>query len=357
LQEEYLFYCHMLTQQQILKIVIIVASSFVAGWLTRKMILPFLYRLTHKTKWKSDELILKSIGKWVIFWFFLGACYYLLPILVEAFAISPDTHEFLKDSFKGLYIFSVTWVVADILAGVLQIRSGDPGSEIQSSSILENIIKVIVYCIGLILILQNFGVAIAPLLTALGVGGLAVALALQPTLSNLFSGIHIITSGKMNIGDFIQLENGKSGFIRDITWRNTTIETGQNNMIIIPNSKLADSIVENFFLINREIIFSVPVGVAYDNDLQQVEKISTEVAKEILINQPGGVREFQPVVQFVNFGEGKMELKIILKVKEYADQFTVRSEFIKALHQRYQAENIRIPCPVQQVILEKPDKR
>jgi small-conductance mechanosensitive channel len=341
----------MLKQEQLIEIAIVIVGSLILGWLVKKIVFPFLYRLSRKTKWKSDDLIVESIGHWVIFWFFLGACFYTLPILVKAFSINNKLSIFLDNLLWSLFIFSTSWVIARVVAGMIQIRSKSDGSEIPSSSILGNIIKVIIYCLGFILILQTFGIAITPLVTALGVGGLAVALALQPTLSNLFSGLQIIASGKINIGDFVQLENGKKGFVRDITWRNTTIETGQNNIVIVPNSKMADSIVENFFLINKEITFHVEVRVSYDSDLEKVEKVSIETAKNVLQKSDGGIKDFSPVVLFYNFGEIGIDLKIFLRVKEYADQFMITSEFIKALQKNYKESGIKIPFPVRTVFL------
>lgn len=347
----------MLNNQQIIEISIAILGSLVLGWLVKRFIFPFFHKLTLKTKWKSDDLIIESIGRWVIFWFFLGACFYVLPIFTEALSISPKNETLLKTLLVSLFIFSATMVAAQIIAGMLKIRSTKDNSEIPSSSILGNIVKVIVYIIGFILILHNFGVAIAPLVTALGVGGLAVALALQSTLSNLFSGLQIIASGKFNIGDFVQLDNGQKGFIRDINWRNTTIETAQNNFIIVPNSKMADSIVENFFLVNKEITFYISLGVAYESDLEKVEKVSIEVARAILKISDGGVKEFEPFVRFYNFGDSSIDLKIFLRVKEYANQFLITSEFIKALQKRYQAEGINIPFPIRTVLLNKESEK
>ena len=343
----------MLNQNQIIEIAVVLAGSLVTGWLVKRFLFPFLYKLTHRTKWKSDDLIIKCIGQWVITWFFLGACVYLLSVFVDAFAISSKRENLIRDILAAFFIFTLTYVAAKVTAGMIQIRSQKDGNVIPSTSILGNIIRVIIYCIGLILILQNFGIAIAPLLTALGVGGLAVALALQPTLSNLFSGLQIIASGKINLGDFVQLENGQKGFVRDITWRNTTIETGQNNIIIVPNSKMADSIVENFYLINREVTFHIPVGVSLDSDLDKVEKVSIAVAKSILEKFDTGVKDFVPFVHFHNFGEYSIGVKIFLRVNEYADQFLITSEFIKALQRAYKAENIVIPYPVRTVLLNK----
>lgn len=343
----------MLNQNQIIEISIAISASLVTGWVVKKFLFPFFYKITRRTKWKSDDLIVKSIGQWVIFWFFLGACFYILPIVSDAFSLSSNKEDFVISLLSSLFIFSLTHVVANVVSGLIQIRSQKDGSIIPSTSILGNIIKVIIYCLGLILILQNLGIAIAPLVTALGVGGLAVALALQPTLSNLFSGLQIIASGKINIGDFVQLENGQKGIVKDITWRNTTIETGQNNIIIVPNSKMADSIIENYYLINREITFHIPVGISYDSDLESVEKISIEVAKLVLDKFDGGVKDFMPYVHFYNFGEYNIGMKIFLRVNEYADQFMITSEFIKALQKRYKLENIIISYPIRTVLLKK----
>ncbi|HMU46655.1 MAG TPA: mechanosensitive ion channel family protein [Chitinophagaceae bacterium] len=340
-----------LTQRQLIEISIAVVGSLLLGFLIKKLLFPFLYRFTHKTKWKSDDLIIESIGQWIIFWFFLGSCLYAFPILIETFSFARKNESILRNLIGALYILSFTFIIARIAAGLLQIRSQRDGSEIPATSILGNIAKAIIYCIGLILILQKFGVAIAPLVTALGVGGIAVALALQPTLSNLFSGLQLIASGKINIGDFVQLEGGQKGFIRDITWRNTTIETAQNNVVIVPNSKMADSIIENFFLTDREITFNVLVGVGYESDLDKVEKVSIQVAAEILSKFDGGVKGFEPFVRFYNFGDSSIDLKVFMRVKEYADQFMITSEFIKALQKRYNQEGINIPFPIRTVIM------
>ncbi len=342
-----------LTNQQLIEIGIAAGGSIILGWLIRRLVFPFLFRLTRKTKWKSDDLVVESIARWVVFWFFLGACVYVLPIFTDTFSFASRNEEYIKNIIGSLYIFSLTWVAARIVAGLLHIRSGKDDHEFASTSILGNIAKAIIYCIGLILILQTFGVAIAPLLTALGVGGIAVALALQPTLSNLFSGLQLIASGKINIGDLVKLEGGQQGFIKDITWRNTTIETGQNNVIVVPNSKMADSIVENFFLMDRKINYSVLARVGYESDLEKVERVSIQVAKEILSTHAGGMKEFQPLVRFFNFGESAIDLKIYLEVKEYADQFLITSEFIKALHKRYRQEGITIPYPIRTIIMDK----
>ncbi len=138
--------------------------------------------------------------------------------------------------------------------------------------------------------LQSFGISVTPLLTALGVGGLAVALALQDTLSNLFAGINILLSKQTKVGDFIKLSTGEEGFVEDLNWRSTTIRQLANNMVVVPNQKIATSIITNYALPETECSMLVAVGVSYDSDLDHVEKITVAVAKEVLRDTDGAVK-------------------------------------------------------------------
>jgi small-conductance mechanosensitive channel len=337
-----------MTSNEILYLSIYIGGGLAAGWLIQQTIIPALKKIAKKTKWKSDDLIITNISRWIVFWFFLLGC--LLG--AQQVELSEKWSGIVLKIISSLFIFSLTWIIARIAAGMLDIRSSKDDSVIPSTSIIGNILKVIIYCIGLMVILQSLGVSVTPILTALGVGGLAVALALQPTLSNLFSGLQIIASGKLNVGDMVQLENGQRGIITDITWRNTTIRTAQNNIVIVPNSKMADSIVENYNLTDQVMEFSVTVGVSYDSNLDLVERVSVEVAKEVLQKMEEGVNEAQPYVRFFNFGQHSIDLKIFLTVKDFAGQFPVASEFIKALQKRYKQEGIQIPFPIRTVIVK-----
>ena len=186
-------------------------------------------------------------------------------------------------------------------------------------------------------------------------GGLAVALALQNTLSNLFSGLQIISSGNFNKGDFIKLHTGEEGFIEDITWRSTTIRAASDHIIIVPNSKLADMTVSNYYLPQHEITFSVELTVSYESDLSFVENIIKAVIKETMYESANGIKEFEPEISFTAFADSGIRIKAFLRVNNYPAQFQVRSTFIKKLHVRFAKEGIHIPYPVTTVLM-KTDK-
>ena len=208
---------------------------------------------------------------------------------------------------------------------------------------LANIVRAVVFAVGILVILQGLGISITPVLTALGVGGLAVGLALQDTLSNFFSGIRILASGKIRPGDFIRLEGGLEGTVQDITWGQTTLRQPSNNLIIVQNAKLAQAITTNISLPAAELSVSVPVNVAYGSDLERVERVTLEVARAVQAEVPGALRGYEPAVLFGALGPVSVQMSVVLRASAWDQQSALISEFIKRLLARYAAEGIEIP--------------
>lgn len=335
-----------MSKQAILQLVIYLVSGFIIGLFLHKIIMPLLARLAAKTSLKSDDLFVKTIRKWVIPWFLaLGLFLGLKQLDMES-----RFYFWIENGLMIFYILSGTLIIANIVSGMIKIKATGSDTIIPSSSIISNIVIVLIYCIGLLIILQSLGVSITPVLTALGVGGLAVALALQNTLSNLFAGLQIISSGNFNKGNFVKLASGEEGFIEDITWRSTSIKSMSDHIIIVPNAKLADMIVSNYHLPQTQLNFVVEIGVSYDSDLDHVETVTKEVILQTLQENEAGVKDFEPVVRFFAFGESSIKMKAILGVQDYSAQFAIKSAFIKKLLVRFNKEGIIIPFPTRTVL-------
>ncbi|MBL0182997.1 MAG: mechanosensitive ion channel family protein [Chitinophagaceae bacterium] len=334
-----------MTDDDIFKLALYIIAGFVVGFIVHKLVMPLLAKLASKTKLKSDDLIIETIRKWDISWFVA------LGLFLGLRRIDMDVHyhTWLENGLMIFYIFSATLILARVISGMLRIKATGTDTVIPSSSIIGNIVRGIIYIIGLLIILQSQGISITPILTALGVGGLAVALALQPTLSNLFAGLQIIASGKLNHGDFVKLSTGEDGYIDDITWRSTTIRGDADHTVIVPNSKLADMIVINYYLPDRELSFSVEFGISLRNDLDHVERITKEVISETQKETEGGVSDFEPLVRYYAVGDNRINVRAILRVHEYSQKFPVRHAFIKKLHTRFQQEGIRLAVPLQAI--------
>jgi small-conductance mechanosensitive channel len=276
-----------------------------------------------------------------------------LYAVMEIMTIPPRPLLFLQKLFHSLVIMSMTLMVAHLGSGYLKQKLGKTSETFASTSILATTIDLTVYAIGILILLESFGVSISPLITALGVGGLATALALQDTLVNLFSGINILVSKQIKMGDFVKLSSGEEGYVVDMNWRNTTIKTPTENMVVVPNQKIASSIITNYTQPVAECSITIPLGVSYDSDLEHVENVTVAVAKEILQETEGGVNGFTPFVRYGSFAESSINLNVILRVKTVTAQHLIRHEFIKRLHARYQQEGIIIPFPTRTVNLEQ----
>jgi small-conductance mechanosensitive channel len=321
-----------------------IVGGVLIGIVIEKIILVRLKKFATRTKWQGDEIIVGALQGLVILWFSIGGIYAALAFL----PLKPSIVVLVNKILIIVLILTATLVCAKIVGGLLKFH-GEKTSTIPSASLLINITRIVIFTIGILIILQSLGISITPLITALGVGGLAVALALQPTLSNLFAGIQIIASKQLEVGDYVELDTGQRGYVTDISWRNTKIREIPNNIVVVPNARLADAIVTNFNQPQKELSFQVECGVGYESNLERVEQIAIDVAKQVLKDVQGGLSDFQPFVRFYAFGESSIDFKVFLKVKEYVNQFLARHEYIKALHKRFNEEGINIPFPIRTV--------
>ncbi len=201
-------------------------------------------------------------------------------------------------------------------------------------------------------LLNLWGVSITPILTALGVGGLAVALALQDTLSNLFAGFYVTVARQVRLGDYIRLNTGEEGYVTDIGWRSTTIRALANNMILIPNSKLGQAIVTNYYLPEKRMGVSIQIGVAHDCDPDRVERVLRDEAQAAAREIPGMLAEPAPDISFdPGFGDWALSFTLGYNVEEFAVQYRVRHELRKRILKRLRAEKIDMPFPTRTIYM------
>jgi len=327
---------------------IALAAGFLAAFLSRTL-LRWLAKHAKRTRWSGDDVIvdaLRTVVPWAAIAGGSAAAAAVLPL-------TRTVQHHVNQTLTVLLIFVVTLSAARVVAGlvrtVTQSRSGVAGS----ATIFVNITRILVLAIGFLVVLQTLGISIAPLLTALGVGGLAVALALQDTLANLFAGVHILASKTVQPGDYIRLSSGEEGYVVDINWRQTTVRQLSNNLVVIPNGQLAKTNMTNYTRPEQQLTVLVQVGVAYDSDLEHVEKVTTDVVAEVMTEITGAVPDHEPAVRFHTFGDSRIGFTVILGVGEFSDQYRIKHEFIKRLHKRYRAEGIRIPAPTRTVALQQ----
>ena len=216
---------------------IVVAGSFVALWFARLIFFKLLRRIS-KSAWLHPEVIIGVIKHPSMFWCVIGALHVGVTVSEMPERISSFLHLLIE---AGL-ILTITVVIANGATVILRQSLSKIGSAISSSGLIYGVLRATVYMMGILMLLSRVGISIAPLITALGVGGAAVALALKDTLENVFSGIQLLIDKAIRVGDLVRLEGGQEGEIVDIGWRTSKLKAGVDT-IILPNSKLSQSIL------------------------------------------------------------------------------------------------------------------
>ncbi|HEX8982848.1 MAG TPA: mechanosensitive ion channel family protein [Ktedonobacterales bacterium] len=343
--------------------VAIVVAATLAGWVVEQLAMRWLRSIVQHHTQRQQSVIAKSLWGHVTFWGFLLGVGLAYDTLITLYPPKPKQPEFvhvlfsaqsqgyIHDSLLALFVISLTLVLSNIIVSMIVTSSASASRPVVS--LVTNVTRFVVLVIGLLLVLSVFQISITPWLTTLGVAGLAVSLALQATLTDFVSGTLLLASRQLEIGEYVKLSSGEEGFITDITWRTTTLRMLNNNIVIVPNSKMTSQPVTNYKSNTQPIVVIVEVGVALGSDLEQVERVTFEVAQDVMKTGQGGVVDFEPLIRFANFGDSSIRMNTIMQAKSYGDQFLVRHEFIKRLRARYDAEGIVIPYPIQRVQVEQ----
>lgn len=326
-------------------------GGLLVGVLLRQTVMRWIGKLAAKSSWKYDDVLVDALRNPVVIWSALLG----LRLAVRLMPLNTDVDRTIGTIILVLGILSVSWAISRFVGGAL--RTGAQGGQFPAASLFASIARIITMTVGALIVLQTLGIPILSIVTALGIGGLAVGLALQDTLSNFFAGIRIIAARKLRPGDFVRLESGQEGFIEDINWGLTTVREPGNNLIIVPNAKLASAVIVNFSLPTIPQNIVVNMGVGYGSDLARVERIVLEVAAETLGAVPEAVADFKPAVRFKEFGESSINLFVVFQARAYTDRWSVISDFIKRIHPRLAQEGIEIPFPHRVVINKNPESR
>jgi len=306
-------------------------------------------KLVKKTESDFDDILLEIIKKPLRNFIVLIGFYVSLKNLSD---LSPYS-SWINLLFFLLLVINAAVIISRVLNVFVMSMLKVHKRFRRTPQLIGKIITATIYIIAFLIILAYFEIEITPLIATLGIGALAVGLALQNTLSNFFAGLHIISDRPIDIGDFIEIQGTITGYVEDIGWRSTRIRTLSNTIVIIPNSNLAESVIINDSMPEPEMAISVDCGVSYKSDLKKVEEVTIDAARKLQATIPGVVKDFDPLMRYKTFGDSNINFSVILRVEEPTMKRLVTHELIKELKARYDKEGIEISWPVRKVYMAK----
>ena len=318
---------------------LVIGVAYLLGQLGKYIVVSRLAVLARRAPGEWDGAVIQAVGRRVPFWSVLIGVY----IAAGFWVLAPNIARALDKALYVIAAASLTLLAAEVLVKLVRTHGRSIEPSLPTTTLTENLVRIFVVTLGLLIILNGLGLSIAPILTALGVGGLAVALALQDTLANLFAGFYLTVAKQIQIGNYIRLSSGEEGYLVDIDWRASRLRELSNNTVLIPNAKLSQSIVTNYHLPQQELAIVIEASVDYGSDLDRVERITADVARDVMHTVPGAVSTFEPFIRFHTLGDPGIGFSVILRAREFVDQHLIKHEFLKRLHRRYAAEGITIP--------------
>lgn len=340
---------------EITAFVILLAVPAIAFNVLLILALKLLGFLVGKTKTTLDDRVLKVLGA------YMPPIAFFTALLIAMEAVYPD---FALGAFSefDIYIMVMLGILGLLLSSLadvflvwygLELRPrGKAVREEEVFPFVRNVVKITVILIFFVFILQRVGFDTTAILTGLGVGGLAVALALQDTLGNFFAGMHILIDKPFREEDYIKLESGVEGTVKQIGWRTTRLVTLAQNEVVVPNSKLAGSLLENYSTPRELSGVIYTIGVDYKEDIDSVEKLISEalhqVAKKNQIIDDSSIW-----VRFDSFGDYSLNFKFGYLVKGYVNRFSALKDVNHELFYSFKKNNINIPFPVRVIYNEK----
>lgn len=341
--------------QSSIYIAVIILIGLIIGPIINRGILPRTNRYLAKKGIRAPRIIIRTLQNTRAIQFFsLLASFYVVNYL------------FVRESKYSKYFDPANSILTSILiasffyyfyrsittVNTYYIRQG----KLPDTTIFNNIIKLMLILLASLIITNSLGYSVTPLIATLGIGALAIALALQDSLANLFAGISIVASKQINVGDYVRLDDANEGYIFDVSWRYTVIRTLQNNLIVIPNSVFSSKVLTNYSLPQKLMRILIPIRISYGSDLDQAEEVTLKLAREFQQTFEGADRNFEPRFRYFNLGDYGIDFNVILGINQYEVQAPMRSEFLKKLYKLYNENGIGIPFPTNTILLPKNDK-
>ena len=349
--EQYGQYLEFIKQYKYIRSLIVLILFYLLSKLVVLVSQKIILRLTKKTKTEIDDLIVRKTNKPIsIILLLIGIRLALLPIGVKQYIL-----DITENIISSLIIAVITYIVI-VVFDIFIDNWGKSIAEKTSSSVDDQLIpifhrfsRISISIIGLLFIFTVWGIQIGPLLTSLGIAGVAIAFALQNTLGNIFGGVSIILDKSVKVGDKIKLDADTMGTVMDVGLRSTKIQTWDGELITIPNGKLADSRILNFVQPEPKVRVVIDFGVEYGSDTSKVKRI----VLDIITKTPGVLKDPMPKVMMTEMGDFALKFKALFWVEKFDIKFDTKVLITEEIYNELRKADVGIPFPTRTVYLRE----
>jgi len=336
-----------------LRFLAVLLITIIIAYLAKIILRQVLKPLAKKTKTKIDDLIIKSLSS-IIFYIVLLVG---LKVGLQNFELRENVQTVFDGIINTLLILTVTLLLLKIIGNFAQqwmrewkFRTKTTADE-RLIPLLQKVLKAVVIILAIIFVFNAWKINISPLLTTVGIAGLAIGLAVKDTLGNILGGLQLVLDKTFKVGDKVQLESGEMGTILDIGLRSTKLKTYDHEVIFIPNGYLANAKIKNFTHPDVSIRVNVDFGVIYGSDPEKVRQVVLKAIKKIetVIEEP------EPVVQFLKMSDFSLDFVARAWVKSYTEAYSTKLKMTDEIYNALNKANISIPFPTRTVYTKKTD--
>ncbi len=327
--------------------IVILIVFFIFAQITNFLFNKVFKVLTAKTKSNIDDKMMKILNMPIFYSVVLLGVYQSFSYIGVLARYSDDFSRIMKSLVIIIWIYAVANLVNLVILGIGFKFAEKTKSTLDDElmPLFQKLSKIIVYFIGIMLLLKMWNIDITPLLASAGIMGFVIAFAAQDTLSHLFGGVSIYFDKPFRVGDRVQLESGEIGDVLEIGVRSTRIKTFDETVVILPNSKIANSKIINYNQPASKIKEKIRIGVAYGSDVNKVKKILLDIAE----NAKDVEKDPAPAVYFMDFLDHSLEFIIITWVDSPQKKFSVKTRINEEIYRRFNEEGIQIPYPTQDI--------
>ena len=327
--------------------IVILIVFFILAQITNFLFNKVFKVLTAKTKNDTDDKIMKILNMPIFYSVVLLGAYQSFDYIGVLANYSDSFSKIIKSFVLIIWIYATSKLV-NVIISELGFKFAEKTKSTLDDELMplfQKLSNIVIFFAGIMFLLKMWNIDITPLLASAGIMGFVIAFAAQDTLSHLFGGISIYFDKPFRVGDRVQLESGEIGDVLEIGIRSTRIKTFDETVVILPNSKIANSKIINYNQPAAKIKEKIKIGVAYGSDINKVKKILLDIAE----STEGVEKDPAPSVYFTEFLDYALEFVIVTWVDSPGEKFMVKTKINEEIYRKFNEEGIQIPYPTQDI--------